>query len=62
MARARERKDPAFERLAGLAAKVLGAPMAIVTGDEHQTLAQVGSAEPAKLVRAAGPAVVDDAP
>ena len=45
MARARERKDPAFERLAGLAAKVLGAPMAIVTGDEHQTLAQVGSAE-----------------
>jgi signal transduction histidine kinase len=61
MARARERKDPAFERLARLAAKVLGAPTAMVTGAQQQTLAQVGSAELARLVRATGPLVVDDA-
>src|SRR3954471_4996762 len=61
MARARERKDPVFERLAGLAANVLDAPMAVVTGAQEQTLAHVGSAEFARLVRAAGPVVLDDA-
>ena len=61
MARARERKDPVFERLAALAANVLDAPMAMVTGAQEQTLAHVGSAELARLVRAAGPVVIDDA-
>ena len=51
MPRARESKDPAFERLAGLAAKVLDAPMAMVTlidGPHLHALGRVGPPDLAK--------------
>ena len=59
MARARVKKDDAFDRLAGLAAKVLDAPIGMVTRLDETHLHVLGRVGPADLAKA-GRAPVKD--